>query len=199
MKKGNVMKTVIVVLILVLLAGGYYIYLSTRDQKKTGDGGQENEKITNEEKLLQRDLETAYPLTPTTVVSYYSDLLLSYYNEKCSEEMREKLMHQSRYLFDEELLDSNQEKDQLIQLEASVEKYKEAKQRIINYTVCAVDEVEYGKLDGTNVALVTANYRMRQGNDFANLTEEYFLRKDGNGHWKIVGWQAKQGRKSESK
>lgn len=199
MKKGNVMKTVIVVLILVLLAGGYYVYLSTRDQKKAGDGGQENEKVTNEEKLLQRDLETAYPLTPTTVVSYYSDILLTYYNEKCSEEMREKLMHQSRYLFDEELLNSNQEKDQLMELEADVQEYKEAKQQIINYTVCAVDEVEYGKLDGANVALVTVKYRMRQENDFSNLTEEYFLRKDGNGYWKIVGWQAKPGKKSESK
>lgn len=198
MKKGNVVKTVIVALILVLLAGGYYVYLSSRDQKKEKDGGgQEKVKLTNEEKLLQTNLKTAYPLTPTSVVSYYSDLLLTYYNEKCSEEMREKLMVQSRYLFDEELLNSNKEKDQLMNLEADAEEYEKQKKQIINYTVCAPEEVEHGTLDGSDVALVTVSYRMRRENDFSNLTEEYFLRKDGNGYWKIVGWQLKPGRKNE--
>ncbi len=188
MKKGNVIRITVVVLILALLAVGYYIIISKRDN---GKGKEEEAKVLDDEKLLKTDLEKDYPPTPTSVISYYSDLLLAYYNDDCTQEMRKELMVQSRLMYDDELLDINEEDEQLLHLEADTESYQKDKKQIINYTVCEQDEVRYGDLDKDKVATVAVSYRIREKDKLRNLEEEYFLRKDSEDKWKILGWQLK--------
>lgn len=188
-KNANKIKNIVVILIMILLVVGFYFAISSRDNKKTAS--KEKVKTENGETLLKKDLEKEYPPTPTAVVSYYSDLVLTYYDDDCTDSMREKLVEQSRLLYDEELLEKNPEKDQMVSLEADVAEYKEKKKQIINYTVCKPEEVKYGDLDGDEVALMATSYRIRAGKNLGNIKEEYFLRKDEEGRWKIVGWQAK--------
>ncbi len=184
-KSGSVLKTVIVVIIMVGLIVGFYFAISSRDN---GNGG-EKASVKKEDVLLRRDLEKDYPLTPTAVVSYYSDLVLAYYQEDCKESVRKELLIKSRNLYDDELLERNSEDDQILNLEADVEEYKKNKKRIIGCTVCDPNDVEYGNLDGDSVALLQVVYRVREKKDLNKVKEDFFLRKDEDGHWKIVGWQ----------
>lgn len=186
-KSGSVLKKIIVVVIMLGLIIGFYFAISSRN---SGSGTAEEQVGTkNEDGLLRRNLEKDYPLTPTAVVSYYSDLVLAYYRDKCEDSIREKLLVKSRELYDDELLANNPEEDQLLSLQEDIKEYQANKKQIIRYTVCKPEEVEYGDLNGEDVALLQTVYRVREKKDFMDINEEFFLRKDGSGHWKIVGWQ----------
>lgn len=184
-KSGSIVKTIIVVIIMIGLIVGFYFAISSRNNGT----GKETAKSKNEDTLLRRDLERDYPLTPTAVVSYYSDLVLAYYKDGCKEATREDLIVKSRLLYDDELLENNPEDGQLLNMEAEIKDYKKNKKQIIKYTVCKPEEVQYGDLDGADVALVQVSYRIREKKDLSDVKEEFFLRKDEDGHWKIVGWQ----------
>lgn len=195
-KSGSVLKKVLIGLIMVALIAGFYFAISSRDNG--GSGAEEETRLKSGEDLLKKSLEQDYPLTPTAVVSYYSDLLLAYYNDDCSDSMREDLMNQSRLLYDDELLENNSEKDQLRALQADVADYEKNKRQIINYTVCDTGDVKYGKLDGAEVALAAVSYRVREKKDLGDVEEEFFLRKDEEGHWKILGWQLRKSWRKKS-
>lgn len=184
-KSGSIVKTIIVGIIMIGLIAGFYFAISSRNNGT----GKETTKSKNEDTLLRRDLERDYPLTPTAVVSYYSDLVLAYYKDGCKEATREDLIVKSRLLYDDELLENNPEDEQLLNMEAEIKDYKKNKKQIIKYTVCKPEEVQYGDLDGADVALVQVAYRIREKKDLNEVKEEFFLRKDEGGHWKIVGWQ----------
>lgn len=186
-KSGSVLKKVLIGLIMAALIAGFYFAISSRDNG--GDSAEEEARLKSGEDLLKKNLELDYPLTPTAVVSYYSDLLLVYYNDDCSDSLRKDLMDQSRLLYDEELLENNPEEDQLRALQADVTDYEKNKRQIINYTVCDTGDVKYGKLDGEEVALVAVSYRIREKKDLGDIEEEFFLRKDEEERWKILGWQ----------
>lgn len=185
-KSGSVIKTVIVVIIMIGLIVGFYFAVSLRNGK---DGSKEEAQVKSGNTLLRRDLEKDYPPTPTAVASYYNDLVLAYYKEDCKDSLREKLVSQSRLLYDEELLKNNSLEEQMEKLEADVKDYKKNKRKIIKYTICKPDEVEYGDLEGAEVALMKVSYRVRDKKDLKDVDEEFFLRKDDEGRWKIVGWQ----------
>lgn len=192
-KKANTIKTIVVVLIMALLVVGYYVAISSRGQASDKENKKEtlsgDVKDEDEDKLLGRNLEKDYPLTPTAVLAYYSDLVLAYYDDDCTDAKRKKLMEQSRKLYDEELLEVNKEDDQWVNLSLDIDAYKEKKKQIINYEVCRPGEVEYGDLNGAKVALAVVTYRLRVKDDLGDLKEEFFLRRDEEGLWKIVGWQ----------
>lgn len=197
-KGGSVLKKVLIGLVMAALIAGFYFAISSRNN---GAGNaEEAAQIKNGEDLLRKNLERDYPLTPTAVVSYYSDLLLAYYDEDCSKSMRKDLMDQSRLLYDDELLENNPEEKQLRALQADVADYEKKKRQIINFTICDTDDVQYGKLDGAEVALAGVSYRVREKKDLGDIEEEFFLRKDEDGRWKILGWQLRKSwRKDDEK
>ena len=186
-KSGSVLKKVLIGLVMLALIVGFYFAISSRNNGRSG--AEEEAQLKSGEELLRKNLEQDYPLTPTAVVSYYSDLLLAYYNDDCSDSMREDLMNQSRLLYDDELLENNSEASQLRALQADVADYEKNKRQIINFTVCDTGDIKYGKLDGAEVALAAVSYRVREKKDLGDVEEEFFLRKDEEGRWKILGWQ----------
>ena len=196
-KKGrSVLKKVLIGFIMIALIAGFYFAISSRNSG--GSGTEEKAQLKSGEALLKKNLEQDYPLTPTAVVSYYSDLLLAYYNDDCSDSMRVDLMNQSRLLYDEELLENNSEESQLRALQEDVADYEKNKRQIINYTICETGDVKYGKLDGAEVALAAVSYRVREKKDLGDVEEEFFLRKDEEGRWKILGWQLRSSWRKEN-
>lgn len=186
MKKSNIIKIIIIVVILALLGVGYYFSLSKKGDKET-----EKVHLRDWSTLIEKDLEKEYPPTPTSLVEYYSELVIAYYDENCEEELFKKLVARSRELYDDELLANTTEEKQLLMLDEDISKYAEEKKSIINYTVCSQDDVKYGTLDGDSVATLTVTYRIRKGSELLDLKEEFFVRKDADKKWKIVGWQSK--------
>ena len=64
---------------------------------------------------------------------------------------------------------------------------------IATASVCDTDEVAYKKVEGSDCAYVTASYFLRSTKAYNRANQEYVLRKDENGDWKILGFVALEG------
>lgn len=138
----------IAAVILIALGLGYYAYLSNRN---TPTPAETKTDISSAEKLIAKDIEKNYPNTPVKVVELYSDITMAFYSENVEEEMLEKLVKQSRLLFDEELLAANSEEDLIEQTKEEVAKYQETSQKITNYILEDSRDVDYYELDDRKI------------------------------------------------
>ena len=151
-----------------------------------------NEKIAADNeitKLISRDLELNYPSTPKSVVALYSDIISVLYKEDCSEDQVEALAKQARGLFDEELLQLNEYEGYMDRLEAELKLYKDADRYISGYEIEDGYNIEYIKTKDDSYARVAVKYYVREGKDIKNVYEEYTLREDEEGNWKILYWE----------
>ena len=62
-----------------------------------------------------------------------------------------------------------------------------------NTTVSESNEIEYKTVKKRECAYVTASYFVREGKSFTRTYQEYILRKDGKGNWKILGYHQVKG------
>lgn len=151
-----------------------------------------NEKIAADNvitKLISRDLELNYPSTPKSVVALYSDIISVLYKEDCSEDQVEALAKQARGLFDEELLQLNEYEGYMARLEAELKLYEDADRYISGYEIEDGYNIEYIKTKDDSYARVAVKYYVREGKDIKNVYEEYTLREDEEGNWKILYWE----------
>ncbi len=178
------LRKIIVILILIVLGVSYYYYLSNRTIA-------EEEKLPEETKVsevLIRDLDKNYPPSPKEVVKFYSSIMECYYGEEYTEEQLVQLADKARQLMDEELLNNNPEDQFLKDLKNEIEKYKKAKREIFASYVSSADEVEYFTYNKEDWAKVDVVYSMREDSNYFKTYEEYVLRKDKDGNYKIFGW-----------
>lgn len=140
-------------------------------------------------KLINRDLELNYPSTPKSVVSLYSDIISVLYKEDCSEEQIEELAKQARGLFDEELLQLNEYEGYMERLETELKLYESADRYISGYEVENGYNIEYINTKDDSYARVAVKYYVREGKNVINVYEEYTLREDEDGNWKILYWE----------
>lgn len=181
MKK--VIRTVIIGLVFVLLIGGYYFYLT----KRSGSGAQS--KLPNEtpvEKLLNTDLEQNYPTTPRAVIQMYNRFLKCMYGEDYSDQQFVNMVEKQKVLFDQELLDNNPQNQYIQNVRADVKKCKSEKRSIRNTSICGSNEVVYKTVDKRDCAYVSCSYFMKVADDYETTTQQYVLRKDNTGCWKIL-------------
>lgn len=191
MKK--VLRIVIISVLCIGLIVGYYFYLSHRDKKDV----ENSTEVSAVEEVLMKDLEKDYPPTPREVVKFYNRILTCYYNEEYDREQFESLADQARALMDEELLANNPREDYLARLEIEINGYKEKGQKLANTTVDDSSDIVTKKIKGKECAFVTASYFIREGSTPSKTFEEYVLRKDDDGKWKILGYQLAEGETSE--
>lgn len=177
------MKRVVIVLAALLcigaVCGGFY-YVANKQNDV------EEVELTEVQKLLTKDLEKNYPSTPREVIKLYNRILMSYYADEYTEEELEGLMDQMLVLFDEELKQNNPRDQYLLSLKADIAQYKQAKKLISQSSVCDSDKIKYMTDGGDELAYVTASYFVRKDTDFSRTYQEYVLRKDSNGDWKIL-------------
>ena len=182
--KGSQIKVIIVILILVLLGGGYYIYL--------GRGNSGSKKDVNEvstmTKVLAKNLDTEYFQTPREVVEYYSDIMYCYYSEDYSEEQLKMLTEQARKCMDAELLEGNPYEDYYTSLKAELQEYKDEGRKLSTYIIDKNSEVKKFKEGGKSYARLSATYYMKGKKDTRRTSQEYTLRQDEEGRWKILYW-----------
>lgn len=177
----------IVAILLIGLGLGYYAYLSNRTAPTPA---QTQSDVSDADKLIAKDIAKNYPNTPVKVVELYSDIMVQYYSSETDDVRLEKLVKQSMMLFDEELLAQNPEQDLIKNTKAEVADYREKKQTITTYIVQSSKDVEYYTDETASYCTVTAEYFIRNSNGgFAKTYEDYMLRKDEFGKWKILGWQ----------
>ena len=150
---------------------------------------QDNVPVTAVQRVLLKDLTKEYPASPKEVLKFYNSLMECLYNEDYSDDEFMKLADKAKELYDDELLANQIEELYYASLKTEVRNYKDNGKRLTNSWVSASTDVEYYTLYNRECANLKAIYTIREGATTQNTHEIYVLRKDSDGHWKILGWQ----------
>lgn len=181
---------IIGILCIGLVVGGYY-YLSNRTSAA-------EDEVSEVQKVILRDLTgKSYPATPREVVKMYNRIVCCYYNEEYTEEEFEKLADQARLLMDKELADNNPAEQYYLQVKAEADGFRANKKTINNASVCDTNEVKFATIGEDECAYVEASYFIRGNGGFEKSIQEYVLRKDDEGNWKILAFDLKKGEAAE--
>lgn len=184
MAKG--LKLIILGVIMVALL--VMLYYHVANKKKSASSEETTMKTTVVQELLMRDLEKSYPPTPKEVVKLYSDITQCYYNETYSDQELEELAEMSMKLMDAELRLMNPKEAYMESLKTEINDKKSQDCKIYSYNTSASTDVEFYTRDGREMASLYCTYTIRLGTTMGNTTELFILRKDDEGHWKILGW-----------
>lgn len=180
---GKKWKTVIIVAIMVALVVGYYFYLSNKTKTE------EETVVTQVQEVLLRNMENNYPPTPKEVVKYYSEIMKCLYNETYTDEQLEEMLDKMMKLYDEELLEKNPRENLLTGLKEAIADYSENNYTIVSYTPSNSTDVETSVIDGQECAKLYCTYTIKSGTNYTSSRLIYELRKDADGHWKILGFK----------
>lgn len=179
--KKNGLKSIIVVVFCACLCVGYYYYLT----QKTG--GKE-QKLSEVEMIISKDLEASYPKTAREVVKFYNRILKSYYSQEYTQEQLEMMAEQARLLMDEELRGKNPKEQYLEAVKADIANYGKEKMTISNISLESVNEIEYKTVKGSECAYVDVDYFLKSKKNAQRASQTYILRKDDGGKWRILGF-----------
>ena len=107
-------------------------------------------------------------------------------------------------LMDEELAANNPKEDYLKRVKAEIATFKLAERTIVSYTLESSNEVETGTIDGQESAVVQSSYFIKEqnsdsNNPYSKTYQDYLLRKDADGQWKILGFEKVKGDTSDGK
>lgn len=188
---------ILVVFFLVLAALWYYTYLSNN-----APDHQDVTSSSEKEILLNYDMEEDYPKTVRETVKMHCRYIKYVYSDEFIKEGTEDevfLMNQQmRSLFDDELLELNSPDEQLQALKDEMALYEANKQKIVSYTLAEASQIEHNTENGTEYAKMRVTLAMTIDGASTTADQEYILRKDAEGKWKILGWQAVQRESAEN-
>lgn len=184
--EGNsVVRVIVVVCVLAVMLVGFYYYIS----HKTRTENDEDVAITKSQQVLMRNLETNYPPSPKEVVKYYCEITQCFYNETHTEEETEALAMQIRKLYDDELAANQTEEEYLEELKIEIISMLGNGMTVSSFGLPSSSEVIYYSEDGYDWARLYCSFNLRQETKMLNTVEQFLLRKNENGRWKIYGWQ----------
>lgn len=185
-KKSTVITIIVMLLVAGAIVAGYFI-VSQKRNKENYEGGERGEVDI----LLEKDLDSSYPLTSREVVKFYSRILKCYYNEELTQAQLEGLLDQMRLLFDREFLEENPRDSHLAELQEEIKRFAEDQCTITSYQVQQNSNIVTWTDEGRDYARVVVSYTQyiqKKEKTFLRVYEEFILRKDEAGKWKILGW-----------
>ena len=188
MKGKNLAKLVGSLCLIVVVVLGIFLALNLRkdDSVFSKDGG----KNTEAQNILAKDLDRNYPATVREVVRLFSRISQCYHNQEISEEEFQALAEMQQKLFDEEFLENNPFYHFVNNLSEEIEAAKERKYTMVTWRVQKQSSVETWQDGDNSFASIIASYTMNAKDEgYTRTYEEFLLREDENGRWKIVGWR----------
>lgn len=185
-EQQKALKIILIGIFLVLLLIGFYYYVAHRSSQGKGD---ENGVLSRSQELIGYNLETKYPPSPKEVVKLYCEITKCFYNETHSEEELKDLALQMQKLYDDELAANQTQEEYIADLKAEIASMQSNSCVISSYSTSASTDVEYYTLDGFEWAKLYCSFGIRAGTTWFNSNEQFLLRKDSAGHWKIYGWK----------
>lgn len=188
MDRGRIIKATILISMMIALIIGYYSYLSSRNDRINSQQAAEQQalEMTDTQELIARSAYKEYPTTPTQVVKYYNEITSCFYNDTYSDEELEKLAELCKNLYDMELV-ANQA-NYLEKLREDIKVFKSGNITIYDSTVTPATDVVYFEHEGYECAKLNCVYTLKSGTNYQTTVEVYILRKDVEGHWKILGF-----------
>lgn len=183
----TVVRTIIFGLIIAALIVGFYFYLSNRTSSNEERG--QDAARTELETVLSKDISKDYPGTPRAVIKWHNRILQLYYNGKLENSDITRLCDQDMLLWDADLLQLNPREVYLNSLNGSIADFRAHGRKIQSSDVADTDDVRYSKKDGRNLSYVIATYFITEGSGYTRIYQNYCLRQDSAGRWKIVAFQ----------
>jgi hypothetical protein len=184
-KNGEGAKRIIILLVLAAIVVGGFAMLALRNKPSHATPST----LTPVEEVLARNLDNNYPATPKELLKYYSEITRCFYSENYTEEQLQQLALQSRALLDEELIAQQTDDDYYKMLKADIDIFKSHDRSISSYSVSSAADIDYYKYEGLDWAKALCVFTVREGTSLVATQEEFLLRKDVSGHWKIFGWR----------
>lgn len=180
-------RTIIVIAVLVALGLGYYYYLANKD---TGKDATDIAADTSEVSvLISKDIMANYPESPKDVVNLYARITKAYYYTSLTDEQIEALGKQARLMFDDELKNTQTDADFYEKLKEDIGNYNSTKTRISSYVIQSAAKTKYSTFKDRQYASIALVYYLRQGDKLIDSPTKFTLRKDDDGHWKILFWE----------
>ena len=180
-------RTIIVIAVLVALGLGYYYYLANKD---TGKDATDIAADTSEVSvLISKDIMANYPESPKDVVNLYARITKAYYDTSLTDEQIEALGKQARLMFDDELKNTQTDADFYEKLKEDIGNYNSTKTRISSYVIQSVAKTKYSTFKDRQYASIALVYYLRQADKLIDSPTKFTLRKDDDGHWKILFWE----------
>ena len=183
-KRGGV---ILLILVAVLIVGAFALVAY-----RTPKSAEEATEVTETDALMNMNLETNYPSTPREVMKLYNRYMLCLYGvtgEKLTDDEVRALGRKMREIYDEELLEANPEESNLQSLMQEIVAFRNESKVMIQANVCDSNEVEYIDIEGASGALLEASYFVKKGTkEFSRTYQQFLLRKDDRGNWKILGF-----------
>jgi hypothetical protein len=180
-------RTIIVIAVLVALGLGYYYYLANKD---TGKDATDIAADTGEVSvLISKDIMANYPESPKDVVNLYARITKAYYDTSLTDEQIEALGKQARMMFDDELKNTQTDADFYEKLKEDIGNYNSTKTRISSYVIQSAAKTKYSTFKDRQYASIALVYYLRQGDKLIDSPTKFTLRKDDDGHWKILFWE----------
>ena len=180
-------RTIIVIAVLVALGLGYYYYLANKD---TGKDATDIAADTSEVSvLISKDIMANYPESPKDVVNLYARITKAYYDTSLTDDQIEALGKQARLMFDDELKNTQTDADFYEKLKEDIGNYNSTKTRISSYVIKSAAKTKYSTFKDRQYASIALVYYLRQGDKLIDSPTKFTLRKDDDGHWKILFWE----------
>ena len=157
-------KTGIVILTIALIAaicGSFYV---VNDKSKRAN--QKEKVLTEVQRITTKDLD--------------------YYGMQYSDEELDALTDQALKLFDDELAANNPKDTYKQSVTADAQSYKDQGITLAQTGVCDSNDVKYVTDNGSKIAYVKASYFMKEGSSYSKTYQEYVLRQDKEGCWRIL-------------
>ena len=180
-------RTIIVIAVLVALGLVYYYYLANKDTGK--DATDIAADTSDVSVLISKDIMANYPESPKDVVNLYARITKAYYDTSLTDEQIEALGKQARLMFDDELKNTQTDADFYEKLKEDIGNYNSTKTRISSYVIQSAVKTKYSTFKDRQYASIALVYYLRQGDKLIDSPTKFTLRKDDDGHWKILFWE----------
>lgn len=192
----NAKYVIIAIACICVICAGFFFF--------SQDNKEDEKNLTEIEKVIVKDLNNNYPKTPREVVKFYNRIVKCYYgSEEPTEKQLSKLVDQMICLMDEDLLLANPRDIYYNSVVSDINQYKNQKKQLVSTDVCDTNDVKYvtddknGQAEKDNLAYVTASYFINTDGKFAYTYQEFVLRQDTKGNWKILTFYQIQGDESD--
>ena len=174
----------IVIIAIVLIAGisGTFYMVNSNSQKKV----QKEKTLTDIQKITSKDLDKNCPQTPREVVKLYNKILSCYCKENYTDKELDGLVEQALKLFDDELAANNPKDTYKQSVKDDAKNYSDQGITMAQTDVCDSNDVKYITDNGKKIAYVRASYFMKEGSSYSKTYQDYVLRQDEKGCWKIL-------------
>ena len=192
----NAKYVIIAIACICVICAGFFFF--------SQDNKEDEKNLTEIEKVIVKDLKNNYPKTPREVVKFYNRIVKCYYGDEPTEKQLNDLVDQMMCLMDDDLALVNPRDAYYNSVVKDIAQYKDEKKQLVSTDVCDSNDVQYitdekSETEKEKLAYVNASYFMNTDGKFAYTYQQFVLRQDEDGLWKILTFYQIEGEESDDK